>query len=95
MSYFKFSVHFVANSKNNDLPAGSYEYNFSFILQSEAKMPSSAELTNLGSNVRYEINVVLNNGKKFQHRAIKPFTFLETIDLNSPEYLVTLSYYNN
>lgn len=51
-------------------------------------MPSSAELTKLGSNIRYEVNVALNNGKKSQHRAIKPFTFLETIDLNSQEYVV-------
>ena len=81
-------IPIVATSKKKDLPIGTYEYNFSFVLQSDTKMPSSVELTKLGSNVRYEVNVTLNKGKKSQHRAIKPFTFLETIDLNSLEYMV-------
>ena len=74
--------------QNPVLPAGQHAFNFSFVLPPHLKMPSSVELGHC--NIRYMVEAVIDKPWKFDHKAKRAFTLLESIDCNDPSLSVSI-----
>lgn len=75
------------HGQNPVLPAGQHAFNFNFVLPPHLKMPSSVELGHC--NIRYMIEAVIDKPWKFDHKAKRAFTLLESIDCNDPSLSVS------